>query len=187
MIDHLQEHASEARYGVVHIYFNYKEQHKQRPIDILASLVKQLGNQHPESLAVLEHLQNRSQKDKRTPTEDELYITLLELSKAFIHIFIIFDALDECDRSKQRETLLPMCHKMGKDGFTLFITSRRSADDLQESFSAVPRVEIEAHELDIRSYIYNWLNKNRAVMRMIRTSKREEEIVSELVNASDGM
>lgn len=187
MIDHLQEHASEARYGVVHIYFNYKEQQRQRPIDILASLVKQLCNVRPESVAVLEDLQKRSQKDNTTPTEDELYISLVELAKAFTRIFIIFDALDECDRSKQRETLLPMCHRMGKDGFTLFITSRRSADDIQESFRAVPTVDIEANEGDIRSYIDNWLNKNPAVRRMIRTSKREEEIVSNLVDASDGM
>jgi hypothetical protein len=76
---------------------------------------------------------------------------------------------------------------MGKDGFTLFITSRRSADDIQESFRAVPTIGIEAHEGDIRSYIDNWLNENPAVMRMIKTSKREKEIVSNLVDASDGM
>ncbi|KAF8241554.1 hypothetical protein K440DRAFT_569618, partial [Wilcoxina mikolae CBS 423.85] len=187
VIDHLQEHPSEARYGVIHIYFNYKEQHQQKPIDILASLAKQLGNQCPESLAVLKDLQKRLQKDNKNPTEDDLYITLVKLSKAFTRIFIIFDALDECDRSKQRETLLPMCHRMGKDGFTLFLTSRRSADDIQESFRAVPTIEIKAHERDIRSYIDNRLKKSPAVMRMIRTSNREEEIVSELVDASDGM
>ncbi|KAA8911999.1 hypothetical protein FN846DRAFT_773576 [Sphaerosporella brunnea] len=187
VIDHLHEHASKKNCGVAHIYFNYKEKQKQRPTDILTSLVKQLGNQQPEPSVVLLGLHERSQKEKRRPTDDELYNALVGLSKEFTRTFVVFDALDECDRWEQRATLLPMCHKMRESGLTLFITSRRSADDIEESFKEASTMEIRAHEADIRSYICKRLDAHPAARSMLRNSKREEGIITELVEISAGM
>lgn len=45
MVDHFLEQASTESYGVAYIYFNFKEQNQQRPVDFLGSLVKQLACQ----------------------------------------------------------------------------------------------------------------------------------------------
>jgi hypothetical protein len=95
-------------------------------------------------------LRTKLDQEKRKSTINELYSVLAGVSKAFIRTFIVFDALDECDRRKQREVLLPICHQMGEVGLNVFITSRRFVDDIEESFRAVPTIRIQAYEDDIR-------------------------------------
>jgi hypothetical protein len=116
VIDHLSNYhleASKINAGVAHIYFNYKQQASQGLSNILGSLIKQLCQQLPQVPKSLPHLENIT-KEGRTPSLEELFIALTETSKAFVQTFIVFDALDECDRETQRQTLLPMIHRMGR-------------------------------------------------------------------------
>jgi hypothetical protein len=188
VIDHLSNHRSEVssnNVGVAHIYFNYKEQGSQGLSNILGSLIKQLCQQvaqlsrHPQ----LENFISR----RRTPSEEELFLALIETSKSFSQIFLVFDALDECDREIQRETLLPMLHRMGENGFRVLMTSRRYADDIEESFRNVSSIEIVAHDDDIKSYIYKRLDAYPSAKRMLKKVGREDDFVSRLVTAAGGM
>jgi hypothetical protein len=148
VIDYLSNYQSETsgnNVGVAHIYFNYKEQGSQGLSNTLGSLLKQLCQQLPRLPESLPHLENIT-KDGRIPSQEELFIALVETSKSFIQTFIVFDALDECDRQTQRKTLLPMLHRMGEVGFRVFMTCRRYADDIEESFRNVPSIEIIAHD-----------------------------------------
>lgn len=101
MIDHFLEQASTENYGVAYIYFNFKEQNQQRPVDVLASLVKQLACQirHlPQEIGVLH--EKLASEQKRATLKD-LYSLLLVTAKFFTKTFIICDALDECDPESQ--------------------------------------------------------------------------------------
>ncbi|KAF8246653.1 hypothetical protein K440DRAFT_683829 [Wilcoxina mikolae CBS 423.85] len=190
VIDYLRNRALAAQYGVAYIYFNYKEQDQQKPVDILASLVKQLAHQSLRLPAHLEELHDKftqGEYEGKRPTYKELYTALIETSKSFAQTFIICDALDECDRQEQREILLPLFHRMGERGIRLFMTSRRYPDDIEDSYRHVPEIEIFAHEDDIRRYISQRIDANPRARRMIRGSEREESIMSELVNAASGM
>jgi hypothetical protein len=151
VIDHLLNHRSEVsnNVGVAHIYLNYKEQGSQGISNILGSLIKQLCQQLPQ-LSRLPQLENLISR-RRTPSEEGLFLALIETSKSFSQIFLVFDALDECDRESQRGKLLPMLHLMGENGFCVFMTSRRYADDIEDRFRNVPSIEIVAHD-DIKSY-----------------------------------
>jgi hypothetical protein len=100
VIDDLSNYHSKAsknNVGVAYIYFNYKEQASQGLSNILGSLIKQLCQQLLQVPKSLPHLENVT-KDGRTPSQEELFIALTEISKAFVQTFIVFDALDECDR-----------------------------------------------------------------------------------------
>jgi hypothetical protein len=112
---------------------------------------------------------------------------LFETSNSFSQIFLVFDALDECDRETQREALLPMLHRMGENGFRVFMTSRRYADDIEERFRNVSSIEIVAHDDDIKSYIYERMDVYPAAKQMIQDSKLEDEVFSRLVKAAGGM
>jgi hypothetical protein len=68
------------------------------------------------------------------PPKEGLFPALVEMSKQFPQPYLVFDALGECDRATQRVTLLPMLHRMGKNGFRVFMTSRRYANDIEEIF-----------------------------------------------------
>jgi hypothetical protein len=188
VIDHLSNchrGASSSNVGVAHIYFNYKEQGSQGISNILGSLIKQICQQlpQPSQLPQLEHLTS----DGRTPSEEELFLALVEMSNQFFQTYLVFDALDECDREIQRGTLLPMLHRMGENGFHVFMTSRRYADDIEETFRNVPSIEIVAHDDDIKSYIYERLGAYPSTKRMIKVAGLEDEIVSGLARAAGGM
>jgi hypothetical protein len=172
--------------GVAYIYFSYKEQGSQGPSNILGSLIKQLYQQLPQPPQLPPHLKNLT-SDRRTASKEDFFSALAEASTSFSRIFLVFDALDECDRETQRETLLPMLHRMRKNGFRIFMTSRRYADDIEDSFRNAPRIEIIAHDDDIKSYIYERIDAYPSAKRMIQDSKLEDEVFSRLVKAAGGM
>lgn len=189
MIDHLQEQALAANYGVAHFYFDYKERDRQRPIDVLASLVKQLARRIPYIPTDIEALHDKHELDpeERAPTFEELYASFLTVSKSFTHVFFILDALDECDKNNQRRELLPLFHRMGRDGASLFLTSRQYPEDIQESFRGISRMELSAKQEDIRIYIQGKINENSRAKRLVQQAKCEDRIISELVDCSQGM
>jgi hypothetical protein len=189
VIDHLSNYHSEVsgnNVGVAHIYFSYKEQGSQGLSNILGSLIKQLYQQLPRLPQLPSHLEHLT-NDGGTPSREDLFLALVQASKSFFQIFIVFDALDECDRLAQRQTLLPMLRRMGESGFRIFMTSRRYADDIEDSFRNVPCIEIIAHDDDIKSYISERINAYPSAKRMIQAAGLEDEVVSRLVRAAGGM
>jgi hypothetical protein len=80
-----------------------------------------------------------------------------------------------------------MLHRMGESGFRVFMTSRRYADDIEETFRNVPSIDIVAHDDDIKSYIYEILDVYPSAKRMIKKSGLEDEVVSRLVRAAGGV
>ncbi|KAF8537497.1 hypothetical protein BDD12DRAFT_982128, partial [Trichophaea hybrida] len=125
---------------------------------------------------------------QRKPTYEELYDTLLELSKSFTRTFIIFDALDECDRL-QRGRLLSMCHRLGEGGFRVFIASRPHPDDIGDSLSDGPKIEVTAQTKDLRIYINHCIDANPRARGLLnsRANDRKDQIVDGLVDAASGM
>lgn len=162
VIDHFREARTE-NYGVAYIYFDYKERDRQRPAHVLASLVKQLARQIPTLPAEIASLYSKG----KPPSVRELCTTLVSTFKLFGRVFLVFDALDECDQRAQRNELLPLFHEMGKGGASLFLTSRQYPEDIQESFHAVARVKLLAHAEDIRSYIQRKITETPRAKRLV--------------------
>jgi hypothetical protein len=152
----------------------------------LVAFIKQLCQQLPRLPESLPHLKNIT-KDGRTPSQEELFIALVETSKSFIQKFIVFDALDECDRQTQRQTLLPMLHRMGEVGFRVFMTSRRYADDIEESFRNALSIEIIADDDDIKSYIHDKIDADPPAKKRIQATGLYDEVISRFVRAAGGM
>jgi hypothetical protein len=134
--------------GVAHICFSYKYQGSQGPSNVLGSIIKQLCQRLPQLPQHLERLTSGG----RSPPQEDLFFVLVETSKSFFQPFLVFDALDECDPLTQRQTLLPMLHRMGQSGFRIFMTSRRYADAINDSFRDAPFIGIIAHDGDIERY-----------------------------------
>lgn len=184
VISHLQPVANCA---VAYIYFDFHEQDQQKPVQILASLVKQLAYQISSLPKELEDLHKRLNPQDKKPTAEELYSTLLSTFKPFSQVFLVFDALDECDQGAQREKLLPLFHRMGKDGANLFLTSRQYPEDIQESFHSTRKIELLAKDEDIKLYVQNKINANPRAKRLIKQSGSEDRVISNFVDCAKGM
>src|SRR6266516_4828685 len=86
--------------GIAYLYCNFQRQHEQKPADLLMNLLKQLvreRNTIPETIKSLYNLH----KDKRSrPSLDEILKELHSVVRLYSKIFIIIDALDECQASE---------------------------------------------------------------------------------------
>lgn len=172
---------------MAYLYFDYTEREQQRPIDVLASLIKQLAGQLPKLPGAVELLYDKLDGQGKRPTLKDLYTALLAVRDSFFHVFLIFDALDECDQEKRRKELIPIFKRMAKDGIHIFLTSRPHPEDIQNFLAEAAKIEISAQEGDIRTYIEETIDKNRRARRLVQESKCKEKIIKELINCAKGM
>jgi hypothetical protein len=99
-IDHMLSLAADQNYAVAYFYFSVDRSNEQDFHHVLSSLVKQLTSQKIQLLESVERVYNESQRGNRTPTADQLEAMIHSIAKAksFSHVFLIFDALDECEQ-----------------------------------------------------------------------------------------
>lgn len=187
VIDFLREQAPAENYGVAHIYFNYKEQKQQRPIDVLASFVKQLAFQLKDLPQEIRNLHIKCTEAGERPTFEELYTVLITTHKSYAQTFFVCDALDECDQRSQRRELLSLFHCMGENGMSVFMTSRQHPEDIQDSFRKSAKIELQAKEEDMRRYIEQKINDNPRAKRLVRQGKCQDKIIAELTGCAKGM
>ncbi len=98
-IEHLRWRHRNYTTGIAFFYCNYKKHHEQRLGDLIASLFKQLCAQCPEiSRQVAAFFQHHERIGSR-PAVSELSEMLYSAVSGFDRVFIVVDALDECESS----------------------------------------------------------------------------------------
>jgi len=163
--------------GIAYIYCNFRRQNEQKSEDLLANLLKQLAqSQHslPESVKSL----HDKHKDGHTrPSFDEISQTLLSVTAIYSRIFIIVDALDECQTFDGcRSRFLSGIFKLqAKYRSNLFATSR-FIPEIVEKFEGSTVLEIRASSEDIRQYLdgnmfrlLGFVNRNPELQKEIKT------------------
>lgn len=177
-------------HGVAYIYFEYKEQERQTPIRVLASLCKQLAVQTPKLPTEIEKLYDGMAHSKKRPTFEVLFTILTIIFKSFDQVSLVFDGLDECDVETQRIGefgLLSLIRRMGEIGANIFVTSRPHPEDIQEAFGESAKIELLAKEKDIAAYLQQKIDEKPRVKRMVQQANYQDKIIPELVGLSRGM
>ena len=85
--------------GIAYIYCNFRRQETQKIDDLLASLLKQLAESQPSLPGILKDLYNRHKTKQTRPSLDEVSRSLQAVTELYSQVFIIIDALDECQIS----------------------------------------------------------------------------------------
>jgi Cdc6-like AAA superfamily ATPase len=159
IIDHLSKRfKNDADIGIAYVHFNYKQNFDKQNVDnLLSSLLKQLSQERPslpDSVKAL-HDQHR---DKRTrPSIDELSRALQSVAAIYSRVFIIVDALDECQASDgcRARFLMKIFNLQTKTGANFFTTLRFIPEILQH-FEGSIRLEIRASEEDVQAYLNSY-------------------------------
>ena len=171
--------------GIAYLYCNYRRQHEQKPEDLFASLLKQLVQEQPIPDSV-KTLYDRH-KDKRTrPSLDEISAVLQSVAATYSRVFIIVDALDECqisDSCRQR-FLSSLFNLQAKCEANLFVTSRLISS-IEKEFEGNSKLEIRASEEDVRKYLEGHMFRLPGFV--VRSLALQEEIKANIVKAVDGM
>ena len=172
--------------GVAYIYCNFRRQEEQKIDDLLAGLLKQLAeSQWPLPDAVTE-LYNRHTKKRTRPSLDEICRSLEAVTALFTRVFIIVDALDECQASHgcRKRLLSEIFGLQTKTGANLFMTSR-FIPEITEEFTKALWLEIRATSQDVRRYLDSHMSQLPGCV--LRSLDLQDEIKTSIIKAVDGM
>lgn len=191
VIDHLQSKAVTENYGIAYIYFDYKEHDGQTPMQVFSSMVKQLAQQLDDLPTELGRLYRELENHGRRPLIEDLLRIVCSFKKSFNCLFLVFDAMDECNEQSQRRRLLPLFHRLRDRGARIFVTSRPHPEDLQRSFRDVPQIELAATDADITTYVLGRIAESPRIQGFIGNKRRavglEDKIALEIMNSAHGM
>ncbi|KAB8304031.1 hypothetical protein EYC80_005377 [Monilinia laxa] len=112
--------------GIAYLYCNFRRQHNQKVDDLLSSLLKQLAENQPSLPDAVRDLYIKHAKEHTRPSLAELSQTLQSVTAMSSKVFIIVDALDECQQNHNHETnfLSDLLSLQAKCQLNLFATSR---------------------------------------------------------------
>lgn len=186
-IDHLQRKCHRRDITVAYIYCDYKLQHEQTPVNLIAGILKQLlhhCNPVPESV-MRSHSHHITSKTR--PDLKEFGDMLKDSIPNFSQTYIVVDALDELTVSgRVRQTLLAYLHSVQKaQNINLIMTSRFIPTEIQESHQDFLSLEIRASNEDVRGYVYGHMSD--LTMSVQGKPKLQEIIVKSIVDVVDGM
>jgi Cdc6-like AAA superfamily ATPase len=172
--------------GIAYLYCNFQRQNEQKAGDLLASLLRQLSQTRsslPDSVKDLyEHHQN-----KRTrPSIDEVSKALQSVVAMYSRVFIIIDALDECQASDncRMRLLFEIFAIQAKSGANVFATSR-FIPEITEKFKGGISLEIRASDEDVRQYLNGHMWQLPSFVS--RSSELQEEIQTSIIQSVQGM
>jgi hypothetical protein len=173
--------------GIAYVYFNYKQNIDKQNVDnLLSSLLKQLSQERPSLPDSVKALHDRHTNKRTRPSIDELSRALQSVAAMYSRVFIIVDALDECQASDgcRARFLSEIFTLQAKTGANLFATSRHISN-IEKEFEGSTLLEICASEEDVRRYL------DGHVLRLpgfvTRSPELQEEIKAAIVKAVDGM
>ncbi|KAE9371875.1 hypothetical protein N431DRAFT_341685, partial [Stipitochalara longipes BDJ] len=172
--------------GIAYIYCNFRRQEEQKIDDLLASLLKQLAQGQASIPGAVKDLYNRHQRNKTRPLLNEVSASLQVVATLYSRVFIIIDALDECQVSHgcREKFLSEMFSLQTKTRVNLYATSR-FIPDITEKFNKGLQLEIRASNHDVRRYLDSHMSQlPRCVLR---SSDLQDEIKTNIIKAVDGM
>ncbi|KAK4170833.1 ankyrin repeat-containing domain protein [Triangularia setosa] len=173
----------DVRVGIAYLYCNFRRHADQKVEDLLSNLIRQLAQDQslfPECLKVLYD----KHKGRTRPSLDELSRALQTVANLFSRIFIVVDALDECQLGSQSKLLTEIFALQSKTGANIFATSR-SILGITERFKDGVSLEIQAQPEDVERYIKG--NVTRMPSCVTQNRDLQKEIITKITQAVDGM
>jgi hypothetical protein len=172
--------------GIAYIYCNFRRRDEQKIDDLLTSLLKQLAESQPSLPVAVKELYDRHKTKRTRPSLDEISRSLQVVTILHSRVFLIVDALDECQASARcrQRFLLELFGLQANHGVNLYITSR-FIPEITTQFRADITLEIRASKEDIGRY----LETNMRYLSPFDDWNRrlQDEIKVEIVDAVDGM
>lgn len=170
--------------GMAYIYCNFRQRATQMIDDLMASLVKQLTQFQFPLPASVECLYDKHITMRTRPSSDEILDVLRDVVKMYTRLFVVVDALDECQVSDDtRARLLSELFSLQTlRGANIFATSRK-IPQIIDQFDGCISLEIRAHDEDVLQYLHNRIAQSAS--KVLKTCC--EDIKSGITNVIDGM
>jgi len=171
--------------GVAYIYCNFRQKDDQKIENLLASLLKQLARSRSFPGSVKD-LYDRHKEMQTKPSIDEISKALQSVSAMYSKVFIVIDALDECQASNGcLSKLLSHIFSLQANTVINFFATSRPIPDIDGEFKKCLRREILAINEDVRRYLDGHMSD---LPRFVfKRPDIQEEIKTEITRAVEGM
>lgn len=172
--------------GIAYIYCNFRRQDEQKVEDLLASLLKQLTRSLPTLPDAVQSLYNEHRKKQTRPVMDEILRALQIVIENYTRVFIVIDALDECQVQNQyrQKFMSKIFNLQAEHNIKLFVTSRHIPEILDD-FKGSLRLEILASKEDVQTYLDHHISPRRAFLK--KNSELQKEIKHRILEVARGM
>ena len=172
--------------GLAYIYCNFKRKDEQKLNDLLASLLKQLAQGLPSLPASVEELYERHKREKSRPSLYEIAKCIQSVVALFSKVFILVDALDECQSSDDcRASFLEEIFNLQEKCIVNVFATSRFIPEVTREFEDSDWLEIRATEQDVRMYLNGHLKPRKAFLK--KNIELQNEIKEKIATATMGM
>jgi Cdc6-like AAA superfamily ATPase len=188
IVDYLEKKfENDPKVGIAYLYCNFRRQQEQRPSDLLTSLLKQLTQRQIPLPEAVKYLYERHKFKGTRPSLDEIVRVLYSTVTSYSRLFILIDALDECQVSdgSQGKLLTEIFNLQAKAGVNLFTTSRFIPEILSEFKGKSIKLEIRASNGDVERYLDGHMSMLPSCV--LRNPGLQGKIKTEIIKAVDGM
>lgn len=154
--------------------------------DLVASLLKQLIQRQTTMPEYVRTFCENYDKVPKRPSLEEVLDVLRFVSSLYCKVFIIIDALDECQEADGcRKTFLSEIFKLQKaTNINIFATSR-FIPEIFHAFDQITHFEISAKDEDVQAYLNSHMT--RLPSFVLRHLDLQNEIKERLCQLSNGM
>lgn len=172
--------------GIGYIFCNFNRQDEQKIERLLGNLLKQLYRNQILSRDCVEDLYKRHSHRNSRPMSEEWSATIQSVVEGYSRVFIVIDALDECQETDNSrwKLLTELFHLQDKTGLNIFVTSR-FIPDIVKRFDGCLSLEIKPSHEDVWTY----LGRHMSQLPDFVTESMEiqNEVKMEIEKAMDGM
>lgn len=185
-IDHLLKSIQDGSgsNGVAYVYCNYKSQEQQDVSSLLAAILKQLVQAQQSTPELAERLYETHAKRGTTPSCDEIVSSLRDVLSVCSPVYIVIDALDEC-QSSTRDQLLDILRDLQATHDVRVMATSRIISDIVETFHEALKLEVLASKEDVRRYVAGQLYRLPACIK--RDPALQDTVQEKIAQAVDGM
>ncbi len=129
-------------------------------------------------------LYDRHMRRRTRPSIAELACALKTAASACSCVFVVVDALDECDSSHSAALLAQLRGLQSHCDMRLIITSRYHSA-IEQAFRDDVWLEIRAHGDDLKAYLRGQMSKLSE--HILRDASLQDDIAEAIITAADGM
>jgi hypothetical protein len=175
-----------------YFYFDFNDAQKQDPEMMLRSLVYQLSQQSIKIPAGLDSLFSSCENGQRQPSVHALLEVMQHMMQEFPRVYVVLDALDECDRRAELMDMLEAISGWQLQNLHLLVTSRRERDiesSLESFIDHQNRICLQSKlvDRDIQRYVQQRLSDDKSLRKWEKDATIRQEIEAALMKGAHGM
>ncbi|KAI1414517.1 ankyrin repeat-containing domain protein [Hypoxylon sp. FL1857] len=184
--DLFTQYRDDPRIGVAYLYCNFRRHSEQNATNLKTDLLKQLAQSQSPFPEALKKLYDQHKRTKTRPSDDEIMNTLQLVASLYSRVFIVVDALDECQTADgcRAKLLFGLFDLQRQHGVNILVTSR-FIPEIVSRFIGCPSLEIRATKEDVRTYLEGHVEELPSFVH--RDSGIRQQIISTISEAADGM